>query len=147
MRRFLLRIGLVAGALASAPAALAYDDYAYDPKPAARDESRALAALSEQDVTLLFDYLRAAVAAAAAGRDPDPLPPELRERVAALGAELKARGTLAALLVLSTLEQELQSLARRAARRTTDAPPHRSVYAGVSALTGAAPRIPPACGF
>lgn len=114
MRRFLLRIGLVAGALASAPAALAYDDYAYDPKPAARDESRALAALSEQDVTLLFDYLRAAVAAAAAGRDPDPLPPELRERVAALGAELKARGTLAALLVLSTLEQELQSLARRA---------------------------------
>jgi hypothetical protein len=113
MRRLLLRAALLA-ALAGAAPAWGHDERGPDARSGAIAESLLQAGLREQDVAMLFDYLRGAIEAAAEGRDPGPPPPELRERAEALGAELKARGTLAALLALSTLEQELKALARRA---------------------------------
>lgn len=71
-------------------------------------------AIQESDVTLLFDYLRDAIRAAAEGRDPPAPPRELEKRAEELGTELKTRGTLAALLLLSTVEKQVSALIREA---------------------------------
>ena len=65
----------------------------------------------ESDVTLLFDYLRHAVAAAARGEEAPP-PDELRRRADALGDQLKIRGTLAALALLKALEEDIKERLR-----------------------------------
>jgi hypothetical protein len=70
----------------------------------------------EQDVSLAFDYLRSALAAAVEGREAPPVPHELTGRVEAMGQALKAQGALAALALLATLERR----AKRALR--DDAP-------------------------
>ena len=57
------------------------------------------AAIQEKDVALLLDYLRAAIRAAAEGREPPPPPSQLERRMDELGSEIKARGTLAALVL------------------------------------------------
>jgi hypothetical protein len=57
----------------------------------------------EEDVSLLFAHLRAALLAASEGREA-PLPQELNQRAEAIGAELKARGLLTGLLLLTALE-------------------------------------------
>ena len=72
----------------------------------------------EQDVSLLFDYLRSALAAAIEGREAPPVPAELTGRVETLGQALKAQGALAALALLATLEQ-------RAKRALRDVPAPR----------------------
>lgn len=69
--------------------------------------------IREGDVDLLFSYLRSVIVAAAAGREPAAPPQELEQRAAEIAAELKARGTLAALLMLSTLERQAKALIRR----------------------------------
>jgi hypothetical protein len=68
--------------------------------------------VSESDVALLTDYLRAAMLAAAEGREVPPPPEELQKRAERLGSELKARGTLGALLMLSALEEKAKALLR-----------------------------------
>lgn len=77
-------------------------------------ESRAWSqgAIRESDVALLLDYLRAAMLAAAEGREVPPPPEELQKRAERLGNELKARGTLSALLILSALEEKAKALLR-----------------------------------
>jgi hypothetical protein len=72
----------------------------------------------EGDVTLLFDYLRYALAAAARGEEPPP-PEELRRRAQALGDELRLRGALAALGLLNALEAEVKE-------RLREPPPRRA---------------------
>ena len=72
----------------------------------------------EQDLSLLFDYLRAALVAASEDREAPPVPQELTGRVEAIGQALKAEGTLAALALLATLE-------RRAKRALRDVPAPR----------------------
>ena len=72
----------------------------------------------EQDLSLLFDYLRAALAAASEDREVPPVPQELTGRVEAIGQVLKAEGTLAALALLATLEH-------RAKRALRDVPAPR----------------------
>ena len=74
------------------------------------------AAIQEKDVALLLDYLRAAIGAAVAGREPPPPPSELERRMGELGSEIKARGTLAALLLLRTLEEEVRALLHEGGR-------------------------------
>lgn len=73
--------------------------------------------LREEDVSLLFAHLRAALLAASEGREA-PLPDELNRRAEAIGAELKTRGTLAGLLFLTVFE----ATARQAVRETLAAP-------------------------
>ena len=59
--------------------------------------------LREEDVTLIFAHLRAALLASYEGREAPP-PEELNRRAEAIAAELKTRGTLAGLLLLTAFE-------------------------------------------
>jgi len=67
--------------------------------------------LTERDVTLLFDHLRLSLAAAAEGREPPPAP-ELEQRAAAIGDELRLRGTLFGLVMLNMLEARAKEALR-----------------------------------
>ncbi len=68
--------------------------------------------VSEDDVTALFDYLRGALAAASEGREPPPMPDELRSRMEMLGADLRLRGAIAGQLLLKSLEAQIKELMR-----------------------------------
>jgi len=69
-------------------------------------------AIQESDISLLLDYLRAAIRAASEGREPPSPPRELERRMNELGSEIKAHGTLAALVLLQTLEEQVKALLR-----------------------------------
>jgi hypothetical protein len=71
----------------------------------------------EEDVSLLFDYLRLALVAAVEGREAPPVPEALRGRAEAMGEALKARGALAALALLATLERRAKQALRDDAPR------------------------------
>jgi hypothetical protein len=72
----------------------------------------------EEDVTMLFDHIRATILAASQGREA-PLPPEaIARRGEEIGAELKVRGTAASLLLLNAFE----TVARQAVRDILAAP-------------------------
>ena len=72
----------------------------------------------EEDVALLFSHLRAALAASRHGLEA-PAPPEaLDRRAQEIAAELRARGTLAGLLLLTSFE----AAARQALREAFPAP-------------------------
>jgi hypothetical protein len=58
----------------------------------------------EEDVSLLFAYLRATLLAASQGREAPPAPEALGRRADEIAGELKARGTAASLLLLTALE-------------------------------------------
>lgn len=73
----------------------------------------------EEDVTLLFDHLRAAMLAASQGREAPPPPEAIARRGEEIAAELKVRGTAASLLLLNAFE----SVARQAVRDILAAPP------------------------
>ena len=66
----------------------------------------------ERDVTLLFDFLRASLLAAIEGREAPPAPEELAGRAEAIGRALKAQGMLAALVLLTALEQRAKQALR-----------------------------------
>ena len=67
--------------------------------------------IRESDVSLFFDYLRAAMAAAARGEEA-PVPEELQKRAETLGNELKMRSTLSALSLLSAMEAQAKQWLR-----------------------------------
>jgi hypothetical protein len=81
--------------------------------PLARFEPGAVARglVRENDVTLLFDFLRGSLAAAIQGREAPP-PEELTARAEALGQALKAQGALAVLILLDALEQRAKQALR-----------------------------------
>lgn len=87
-----------------------------DQDPLSRLEPQALlqGMIREGDVSLLFDYLRLALAAAAEGREA-PAPEALQKRAEALGDEIKMRGALTALLLLNALEAGAKQLLREPA--------------------------------
>lgn len=93
--------------------------FAADNDPLARLDPEVLfkGAISDSDVSLLFAYLRSAMVAAAAGRAPPPVPEELNQRAEALGDELKRRGALTALMLLSALEASVRQTLREPAPR------------------------------
>jgi hypothetical protein len=90
-------------------------------------------AIRESDVSLFLDYLRAAMLAATEGREPPAPPRELERRAEDLGNELKARGTLAALLLLSALEGKAKTLLREGAPPSRQALPPMVPYTPISA--------------
>ena len=67
----------------------------------------------EEDVSLLFAHLRAALLAASEGRE-TPLPEELNQRAEAIGAELRARGLLTGMLFLTAFEAMARQTVRDA---------------------------------
>lgn len=67
----------------------------------------------EEDVSLLFAHLRAALLASYEGREAPP-PEQLNRRAAAIAAELKTRGTLAGLLLLVAFEVAARQALREA---------------------------------
>ena len=67
----------------------------------------------EEDVSLLFAHLKAALFASYLGRDA-PAPEELNRRMEAIGGELKSRGVLAGLLLLTAFEAAARQALREA---------------------------------
>lgn len=74
----------------------------------------------EEDVSLLFAHLRAALLASYEGREAPP-PEELNRRAEAIAAELKSRGTLAGLLLLTAFEAVAKQALREALADTATA--------------------------
>lgn len=107
-----LHIAALALALGCSAPTLAHEERPRDPFAALEPGLLVHGAIRESDVTLLLDYLRGAILAAAEGREPDPPPQALEKRARELGAELKARGTLAGLLLLNALEEHAKALVR-----------------------------------
>ncbi len=66
----------------------------------------------EADVSLLFDHLRATMAAAAAGREPPAMPESLIRRIDETGGELRQRGTLLGLALSHVAERALREALR-----------------------------------
>jgi hypothetical protein len=60
--------------------------------------------IRDEDVSLLFAHLRAALVAASEGREAPPAPEALARRADEIGGELRARGTATGLLLLMALE-------------------------------------------
>ncbi len=73
----------------------------------------------DEDVTLLFAHLRAALLAATQGREAPAAPEALERRAGEIAGELKVRGTAVSLLLLTALE----NAAREALRKTLPAAP------------------------
>lgn len=113
------RIAMVVFAFACATPAHAGDG----PEPLARADAlldpRVLlqGVIREDDVSLLFAYFRAALMASYEGREASA-PEELARRAEAIAAELKSRGALAGLLLLTAFE----TAARQALREALSAP-------------------------
>ena len=72
--------------------------------------------IQEQDVTLVFDYLRDALKAGMQGRQVEP-PKELTQRAEAIGEELKARGATAAREAIDAIEDAVRESLRERDRR------------------------------
>jgi hypothetical protein len=81
--------------------------------------------VTEQDVGLLFEHLRAALIAAAAGREPPPAT-RLNRRAEEIARELKARGLLGGLLLLEAAEARARQWLRENPSRRPALPPQRS---------------------
>jgi hypothetical protein len=120
-----LHAAIAMGALGLALAAPAHAQEQPKPDPFARlDALLASGALvrgivREEDVTLLFDHLRASILAASQGREAPPPPEALTRRGEEIATEAKVRGTAASLLMLDAFE----AVARQAARDILAAPP------------------------
>ena len=122
----------IALALASGTA-WAHDDRSHDPFSAIDPQLLLRGAMRESDVSLLLDYVRAAMLAAAEGREPPPPPAALERRAEELGGELKARGTLAGLLLLTALEAQAKALLREGVPPRRQTLPPTVPYTPVSA--------------
>lgn len=72
--------------------------------------------VTEQDVALLFEHLRAALLAGYAGGEA-PSAAEIHRRAEAIRRELQARGMLAGLLLLNAIEERARQLVREAQPR------------------------------
>lgn len=71
--------------------------------------------VSENDVSLLFAHLRAAMAAAAEGRQPPPFPEALGKRLEAAGSELQVRGLIAGTVLTQFVERAVRDAVRELA--------------------------------
>ena len=74
--------------------------------------------IRDNDISLVFDHLRAVIAAAAAGREAPAMPDSLTRRLDEGGSELRQRGTLLGLALSYGAERAL-----REALREFTAPP------------------------
>src|SRR6185295_19141767 len=71
--------------------------------------------VQEQDVGLVFDYLREVLGAAVKGRE-TPTPDELRRRADEIGDEMQRRGAAAGRAVLDAIERSIREGMREPSR-------------------------------
>ena len=71
--------------------------------------------VQEEDVGLLFGYLREALAAAADGRDA-PIPDKLTRRAEEIGERAKQRGVVAGGMLLDAIEASVREMVRELPR-------------------------------
>jgi hypothetical protein len=71
--------------------------------------------VQEEDVGLVFGYLREALAAAAAGREAPP-PDRVMQRAEAIQQEAARRGVIAGRVLLDALEQSVRDMVRNIPR-------------------------------
>ena len=68
--------------------------------------------VTEQDVSQVFAYLRAAMLAAGEGREPPPVPEALARRLESVGTELRLRGIIASLALSHAVERAVRDAVR-----------------------------------
>ena len=78
-------------------------------------ESLTRGLVQEQDVDLIFGYLREVLGAAVRGREAPP-PEELRRRADEIGDEMKRRGAAAGQAVLDAIERSIRESIREPSR-------------------------------
>src|SRR5438128_1385948 len=100
-----------AALLGFALASQAHAAPAGDPVAAAA-ESFVRGLVQEEDVALFFGYMREALDAAAAGREPPP-PDRLEKRVEAIQKEAVQRGAIAGRVLLDVFEREVRDIVRQ----------------------------------
>jgi hypothetical protein len=79
--------------------------------------------VTENDVSQLFDHLRASMQASAEGRQPPPFPEGLGKRLEAAGSELQLRGLVAGMAMTHFVERAVRDAVRELAP-----PPARDSY-------------------
>lgn len=103
---------LVVGAALSAPAQAAERDPLAGLESVLTPQVLLGGLVNENDVTLLFDHLRASMRATAEGREPPPVPAALSQRVETAGSELRQRGTLIGLVLSQVMERAVRDVVR-----------------------------------
>ena len=68
--------------------------------------------VTEQDVSQVFAYLRAAMLAVSEGREPPPVPEALSRRLESVGTELRLRGIIAGLALSHAVERAVRDAVR-----------------------------------
>ena len=82
--------------------------------------------VQEQDVGLVFDYLRDALGAAMAGREPSPPPEVLRERAQTIADEMRRRSEIASRALLDAIERSIRDSYPEAPQPPTGSPVQRT---------------------
>lgn len=107
---------LVLGAVLSAPALADQRDPLAGLEPLLTPQLLFGGLVTESDVTLLFAHVRAAMLAAADGREPPPLPEALNRRIETAGEELRVRGTFIGLALSVAMERAVRDAVREFAQ-------------------------------
>lgn len=126
--RYGVRTIIVATSIGLCAPALAGDTVDRDALSRIEPQTMFQGMVREADLELFFDYLRRALLAVAEGREAPPSP-ELEDRAAQLGSELRLRGSMLGLALLNALEAEAQAMLRQ-----TPPPPHRHLPPPTSPL-------------
>jgi hypothetical protein len=116
---------VTAGSIVVALSASAYAGPPLDALPPAADYFAGV--VQEQDVSLVFGYLREALRAAVSGGEPPPAEP-LIERADAIGNELVKRGAMAGRAVLDAIENAVRESLKDTPRLPPTSPLQRIRY-------------------
>lgn len=91
---------------AAAPAGADAIERKFDP------EGMILRNIREEDVGAFFTFLRQSLDAAAEGKKPPELPPDLTKRAEEIGRQMKREGTEASRILLDEMEREMREMLR-----------------------------------
>lgn len=75
-------------------------------------EGMVLRNIREEDVGAFFTFLRQSLDAAAEGKKPPELPPDLARRAEEIGRQMKREGTEASRILLDEVEREMREMLR-----------------------------------
>ena len=116
---------LTAGSMVVALSASAHAAAPVDTLPSVTDDFGGV--VQEQDVALVFGYLRGALSAAVTGREPPSVGP-LVERADAIGKELARRSAISGRVVLDAIENAVRESLKETPRLPPASPLQRTGY-------------------